>query len=43
VRRLGPNANLGNIAVDDVLALETLRVGLRADTATRPAVCSDDS
>lgn len=36
VRRFGPDVNLGNIAMDDVLALETLRVGLRADTAVRP-------
>ena len=36
VRRVGANVNLGNIAVDDVLALETLRLGLRADTAVRP-------
>jgi phosphosulfolactate synthase len=33
VRHLGPNANLGNIAPDEVLPLETLRLGLRADTA----------
>ena len=32
VRRLGPNVNLGNIAPGDVLALETLRLGLRSDT-----------
>lgn len=32
VRRFGPNVNLGNIAADDVLALETLRLGLRSDT-----------
>jgi phosphosulfolactate synthase len=30
--RLGPNANLGNIAAGDVLGLETLRLGLRSDT-----------
>lgn len=36
IRRFGPDVNLGNIAVDDVLALETLRLGLRADTAVRP-------
>ncbi|MCW5662858.1 MAG: phosphosulfolactate synthase [Piscinibacter sp.] len=29
---LGSNVNLGNIALDDVLGLETLRLGLRADT-----------
>lgn len=36
VRRFGPDVNLGNIAIDDVLAVESLRVGLRADTAVRP-------
>lgn len=30
--RLGPNANLGNIAMPDVIGLETLRLGLRSDT-----------
>ena len=33
VRRFGPDVNLGNIAPDDVLSLETLRLGLRSDTA----------
>lgn len=33
VRRFGPDANLGNIAPEDVLSAETIRVGLRADTA----------
>jgi phosphosulfolactate synthase len=33
VRRFGPNVNLGNIAPADVLSLETLRLGLRSDTA----------
>jgi phosphosulfolactate synthase len=32
LRHLGPNVNLGNIAPDDVVALETLRRGLRYDT-----------
>jgi phosphosulfolactate synthase len=32
LRRVGPNVNLGNIAPDDVIALETLRRGLRYDT-----------
>ena len=32
VRRFGPDVNLGNIPVDEVLALETLRLGLRSDT-----------
>jgi phosphosulfolactate synthase len=29
---LGPNVNLGNVAPAEVISLETLRVGLRADT-----------
>jgi phosphosulfolactate synthase len=32
VTRLGPNVNLGNVKADDVIGLETLRLGLRADT-----------
>jgi phosphosulfolactate synthase len=32
VTMLGSNVNLGNIAPSEVLALETLRLGLRADT-----------
>ncbi|MGH3906863.1 MAG: phosphosulfolactate synthase [Pseudonocardiaceae bacterium] len=32
IRRLGTIANLGNIAADEVVALETLRLGLRSDT-----------
>jgi phosphosulfolactate synthase len=34
VRQLGPDVNLGNVAPVGVLALETLRLGLRADTAS---------
>jgi Uncharacterized conserved protein len=33
LRRFGTEVNLGNIAPADVLALETLRLGLRSDTA----------
>lgn len=33
LRRLGIDVNLGNIAYDGVISLETLRRGLRADTA----------
>jgi phosphosulfolactate synthase len=33
IRLFGPEVNLANIAGDEVLALETLRLGLRADTA----------
>jgi phosphosulfolactate synthase len=36
VKRFGPEANLGNIAVADVLPLETLRLGLRSDTMGIP-------
>ncbi|MGH9082984.1 MAG: phosphosulfolactate synthase [Acidimicrobiales bacterium] len=32
VERLGPDVNLGNVAATGVLGLETLRLGLRADT-----------
>ncbi|HUZ83468.1 MAG TPA: phosphosulfolactate synthase [Gaiellales bacterium] len=33
VRRFGANVNLGNVTPEDVLSLETIRVGLRSDTA----------
>jgi phosphosulfolactate synthase len=32
VRRFGPEVNLSNIPVGEILALETLRLGLRSDT-----------
>jgi len=32
VKHFGPNVNLGNIPPDEVIPLETLRLGLRADT-----------
>ena len=32
LKLLGANANLGNISFDDVIPLETLRLGLRGDT-----------
>ncbi|MGE5427066.1 MAG: phosphosulfolactate synthase [Methylococcaceae bacterium] len=32
IKLLGPNVNLGNIATDEVIPLETLRLGLRGDT-----------
>ena len=44
VKHFGPNVNLGNIPTDEVIAVETLRLGLRADTlkeillATEPSV-----
>jgi phosphosulfolactate synthase len=32
IRHLGPEVNLGNIPPDEVIPLETLRLGLRSDT-----------
>src|SRR5436305_4576746 len=32
IKHFGPNVNLGNIPPDDLIPLETLRLGLRADT-----------
>jgi phosphosulfolactate synthase len=39
IRRLGPDVSLGNVAPTEVLGLEALRLGLRADTIglTQPA------
>jgi phosphosulfolactate synthase len=34
VRRVGPDVNLGNVPATGILSLETLRLGLRADTLT---------
>ena len=36
IRRFGPAVNLGNVALADVLSVETLRLGLRSDTAAVP-------
>lgn len=33
IRRFGAAVNLGNVPLDEVLSVETLRLGLRADTA----------
>ncbi|MDT7620003.1 MAG: phosphosulfolactate synthase [Pseudonocardiales bacterium] len=33
IRRFGAEVNLGNVALGDVLSVETLRLGLRSDTA----------
>ncbi len=32
IRQLGSNANMGNISPEEIIPLETLRLGLRADT-----------
>lgn len=34
ITRIGPDVNLGNVPADGVIGLETLRLGLRADTLT---------
>jgi len=34
VKRIGPDVNLGNVAATAILGLETIRLGLRADTLT---------
>src|SRR5205823_10843598 len=41
VKHLGPNVNLGNIPPEEVIPLETLRLGLRADTLKDLLVRSD--
>ena len=46
MKQFGPTVNLGNIPPDEVIPLETLRLGLRGDTlkevllvASQPAAC----
>lgn len=44
IREFGPDVNLGNIALDEAVSLETMRRGLRSDTmngafARRPEPC----
>jgi phosphosulfolactate synthase len=43
LKRFGTECSLGNIAPDDVLSLETLRLGLRSDTVEHFAVGEDRS
>jgi phosphosulfolactate synthase len=38
VRQFGADVNIGNVAPASVLALETLRLGLRADTVSAGAL-----
>jgi phosphosulfolactate synthase len=40
IRQFGPAVNLGNVAPAEVLPLETLRLGLRADTAVTDQAAS---
>ncbi len=42
LKRFGTECNLGNIAPDDVLSLETLRLGLRSDTVEHFALGGED-
>src|SRR5262245_17546589 len=42
VLRFGANVNLGNVAPEDALALEALRLGLRGDTLKRAWVADRD-
>jgi phosphosulfolactate synthase len=42
LKRFGTECSLGNIAPDDVLSLETLRLGLRSDTVERFALGGGD-
>lgn len=42
INTLGPNVNLGNIAPSEILALESLRVGVRGDTFKTALLQQDD-
>lgn len=41
ITRFGPAVNLGNVALDDIVNVEALRLGLRADTAVIPAIAPE--
>jgi phosphosulfolactate synthase len=41
VKHFGPNVNLGNIPPDEVIPLETLRLGLRGDTLKEVLLTAD--
>jgi phosphosulfolactate synthase len=43
VKHFGPNVNLGNIPPEEVISLETLRLGLRADTLKEVLGVGDDA
>ena len=42
INKFGPNVNLGNIPPDEVVPLETLRLGLRSDTLVDPTAGNQD-
>ena len=41
MRKFGPEVNLGNIPPDEVIPLETLRLGLRGDTLKEILLADD--
>src|SRR6478735_5877199 len=43
VKHFGPNVNLGNIPPDEVIPLETLRLGLRGDTLKEVLLGADSA
>ncbi len=43
VKHFGPNVNLGNIPPDEVISVETLRLGLRADTLKEILLAAEPS
>ena len=43
VKHFGPNVNLGNIPPEEVIAVETLRLGLRADTLKEILLATEPS
>ena len=43
VKQFGPSVNLGNIPPDEVIPLETLRLGLRGDTLKEVLLAGDSA
>ena len=43
ITQFGPSVNLGNIPPDEVIALETLRLGLRGDTLKQILLAEEPS
>jgi phosphosulfolactate synthase len=42
IKQFGPEVNLGNIPPEEVIPLETLRLGLRADTLKEVLIGADE-